>query len=180
LECVNHRRRQIAWHYKCRRWCSITSLATSQGKSLCSPQVLHGLDYLHADCGLIHTDLKPENVMLRHALRPRPVHAAASAAAAQAAPQAGPLPAQAGAEAPAPAAASPAQPSPEAAQQVMAIAEHRTPQPLFDGVRIISTLLLPCLTAMHPPASLTLRSSPCTHARTLPARRPDQSLATNP
>jgi serine/threonine-protein kinase SRPK3 len=23
-------------------------------------QILRGLDYLHADCGIIHTDLKPE------------------------------------------------------------------------------------------------------------------------
>jgi len=109
-------------------WCGITSHATPQRKSLCWLQVLHGLDYLHADCGLIHTDLKPENVMLRHALRPRPVHAAASAAAAQAAPQAAslpPSPAKPGADAPAPAAvASPAQPSPAAAQQVFIVAEH--------------------------------------------------------
>ena len=34
-------------------------------------QVLQGLDYLHRECGLIHTDLKPENVMLKQPLRPR-------------------------------------------------------------------------------------------------------------
>jgi serine/threonine-protein kinase SRPK3 len=27
-------------------------------------QVLHGLDYLHRECGIIHTDLKPENVLV--------------------------------------------------------------------------------------------------------------------
>lgn len=27
-------------------------------------QVLVGLDYLHRMCGIIHTDLKPENVLL--------------------------------------------------------------------------------------------------------------------
>lgn len=29
-----------------------------------SKQVLIGLDYLHRICGVIHTDLKPENVMV--------------------------------------------------------------------------------------------------------------------
>lgn len=29
-----------------------------------SRQVLIGLDYLHRICGVIHTDLKPENVLL--------------------------------------------------------------------------------------------------------------------
>lgn len=28
-------------------------------------QVLLGLDYLHRECGIIHTDLKPENVLVR-------------------------------------------------------------------------------------------------------------------
>lgn len=27
-------------------------------------QVLLGLDYLHRECGIIHTDLKPENVLI--------------------------------------------------------------------------------------------------------------------
>ena len=27
-------------------------------------QVLQGLDYLHTDCGIIHTDIKPENILL--------------------------------------------------------------------------------------------------------------------
>lgn len=29
-----------------------------------SKQILIGLDYLHRICGVIHTDLKPENVLL--------------------------------------------------------------------------------------------------------------------
>ena len=33
-------------------------------------QVLSGLDYLHSRLRIIHTDLKPENVMLTRALRP--------------------------------------------------------------------------------------------------------------
>ena len=33
-------------------------------------QVLQGLDYLHSSLRIIHTDLKPENVMLTRALRP--------------------------------------------------------------------------------------------------------------
>lgn len=27
-------------------------------------QVLHGLDYLHTKCKIIHTDIKPENILL--------------------------------------------------------------------------------------------------------------------
>ena len=29
-----------------------------------SRQILLGLDYLHTDCGIIHTDIKPENILL--------------------------------------------------------------------------------------------------------------------
>ena len=29
-----------------------------------SHQVLLGLDYLHSECGIIHTDIKPENILL--------------------------------------------------------------------------------------------------------------------
>ena len=30
----------------------------------CSPQVLEGLDYLHSKCKIIHTDIKPENILM--------------------------------------------------------------------------------------------------------------------
>ncbi|KXS15877.1 kinase-like protein, partial [Gonapodya prolifera JEL478] len=33
-------------------------------------QVLRGLDYLHRECGIIHTDLKPENVLMCVDMRP--------------------------------------------------------------------------------------------------------------
>ena len=29
-------------------------------------QILHALDYLHRKCGVIHTDIKPENILLSH------------------------------------------------------------------------------------------------------------------
>ncbi len=31
---------------------------------LCFVQVLQGLDYLHTQCKIIHTDIKPENILL--------------------------------------------------------------------------------------------------------------------
>ena len=34
-------------------------------------QILIGLDYLHRKLSIIHTDLKPENVMLTRPIRPR-------------------------------------------------------------------------------------------------------------
>jgi serine/threonine-protein kinase SRPK3 len=34
-------------------------------------QVLNGLHYLHTKCQIIHTDLKPENIMLKEAIKPR-------------------------------------------------------------------------------------------------------------
>jgi serine/threonine-protein kinase SRPK3 len=34
-------------------------------------QLLVALDFLHSTCGIIHTDLKPENVMLKEPLKPR-------------------------------------------------------------------------------------------------------------
>ncbi|KAI7843708.1 hypothetical protein COHA_002607 [Chlorella ohadii] len=37
-------------------------------------QTLSALDYLHRTCNIIHTDLKPENVMLTEPLRPRGGH----------------------------------------------------------------------------------------------------------
>ena len=39
-------------------------------RQLWAVQVLSGLDYLHSSLQIIHTDLKPENVMLTRALRP--------------------------------------------------------------------------------------------------------------
>ena len=32
---------------------------------LITKQLLLGLDYMHRICGIIHTDLKPENVMIQ-------------------------------------------------------------------------------------------------------------------
>ena len=31
---------------------------------MCLAQILEGLDYLHSKCKIIHTDLKPENVLM--------------------------------------------------------------------------------------------------------------------
>jgi serine/threonine protein kinase len=31
---------------------------------LCTAQVLEGLDYLHTKCRIIHTDIKPENILI--------------------------------------------------------------------------------------------------------------------
>ena len=36
-------------------------------------QICLGLDFLHRKCAIIHTDLKPENVLLKRARAPRPV-----------------------------------------------------------------------------------------------------------
>ncbi len=52
-------------------------------------QVLRGLDYIHGRCAIIHTDLKPENVMLSVTVRP-PRAPAAAAGADAAAPSASP------------------------------------------------------------------------------------------
>jgi Protein kinase domain len=30
----------------------------------CAAQVLEGLDYLHTKCRIIHTDIKPENILI--------------------------------------------------------------------------------------------------------------------
>lgn len=46
-------------------------------------QILVALRYLHTTCGIIHTDMKPENVMLKYSVR----HRAAVASAAVAAPE---------------------------------------------------------------------------------------------
>ena len=55
-------------------WCLVTS-SVQQTLSLLEAsaltQVLRGLDYLHSKLSIIHTDLKPENVMLTAALRPQ-------------------------------------------------------------------------------------------------------------
>ncbi|KAK9904075.1 hypothetical protein WJX75_003847 [Coccomyxa subellipsoidea] len=57
-------------------------------------QVLVGIDYMHTKLNIIHTDLKPENVMLTEAIRPRkwlqPVNTAAAPARSADAPSAAP------------------------------------------------------------------------------------------
>jgi serine/threonine-protein kinase SRPK3 len=40
-------------------------------KSLCK-QILIGLDFMHRKCQVIHTDLKPENVLLKYSI-PKPI-----------------------------------------------------------------------------------------------------------
>lgn len=45
-------------------------------------QVLVALDYLHTQCHIIHTDLKPENVMLTQPVKPRKSDAAGGAGSA--------------------------------------------------------------------------------------------------
>ena len=52
-------------------------------------QVLSGLDYLHSKLQIIHTDLKPENVMLTKALRPSGVLDPAQPVSAPGMPSAG-------------------------------------------------------------------------------------------
>ncbi len=56
-------------------------------------QVLVAIDYMHSKLEIIHTDLKPENVMLTEAIRPRRhlelVGAASARALASEAPSAG-------------------------------------------------------------------------------------------
>lgn len=44
---------------------------SARPQELTSTQVLRGLDYLHSKLYIIHTDLKPENVMLTTSLRPQ-------------------------------------------------------------------------------------------------------------
>jgi serine/threonine-protein kinase SRPK3 len=46
-------------------------IPTKVVKSVCK-QVLIALDYLHTECGIIHTDLKPENVLLSITLPKKP------------------------------------------------------------------------------------------------------------
>lgn len=47
------------------RGTSVTGRRTGLLKSSPGPpQVLHGLDYLHTKCKIIHTDIKPENILL--------------------------------------------------------------------------------------------------------------------
>ena len=42
----------------------LPSFSHSLPPLLPSHQVLLGLDYLHSECGIIHTDIKPENILL--------------------------------------------------------------------------------------------------------------------
>lgn len=46
-------------------------------------QILEALDYMHTRCQIIHTDLKPENVMLTEAIRPQRAALVAAARAGE-------------------------------------------------------------------------------------------------
>lgn len=48
--------------YYCSQWA--TSTLNSEHASFFDLQVLQGLDYLHTKCKIIHTDIKPENILL--------------------------------------------------------------------------------------------------------------------
>lgn len=48
-----------------------------------SRQILEALDYMHTRCQIIHTDLKPENVMLTEAIRPQRAALVAAARAGE-------------------------------------------------------------------------------------------------
>ncbi|KAK9852127.1 hypothetical protein WJX84_008536 [Apatococcus fuscideae] len=48
-----------------------------------SGQILEALDYMHTRCQIIHTDLKPENVMLTEAIRPQRAALVAAARAGE-------------------------------------------------------------------------------------------------
>ena len=54
-------------------------------------QVLIGLDYLHRERSIIHTDLKPENVLLKHHLPPRPGRRSSAAGTSQLLPRPPPV-----------------------------------------------------------------------------------------
>lgn len=45
------------------QWLININLCSDRDSAVCL-QVLQGLDYLHTKCKIIHTDIKPENILL--------------------------------------------------------------------------------------------------------------------
>ncbi|KAL3482074.1 kinase-like protein [Aspergillus californicus] len=54
--------RETLWIYRKR---FIGDVIPSDVLKILLQMVLHGLDYLHSDCHVIHTDLKPDNIMIK-------------------------------------------------------------------------------------------------------------------
>lgn len=63
VPCVKSIVRQVSGRRLAEGRCGAAWAAPGELRSG-SPQVLRGLDYLHTKCKVIHTDIKPENILL--------------------------------------------------------------------------------------------------------------------